>query len=271
MIDEEKVTENETPDAPVTEAAPESATETTTADPYAGKSADDLKSMLKEAQKQIGKQSTEVGEVRKLREEMESLKQVITRPRFDEGVFQPQPPPPPKEDDFDFADVPGSVKKLLARELNQREQMTAQQRAAQDANDARFAFENGKKAAYRDNPELYKGIENIIEGQLQNAWKVRAADKNMLSDPEIWRKAAIIIRDSRGELESVLGRKTVRPTQTETPTSRRQVADEDSDITWSRADREYMERNELTEKEAAEVLGLGKKMHDSGQLRWAGR
>ena len=266
------MTESVVPETPVAEDATPVAAETTSTDPFAGKSVDDLKAMLTESQKMVGKQGNEaIGEVRRLREEMESLKQVVTRPRFDEGIYQQAPPPPPKEDDFDFADVPGSVKKMMAREFSQREQMTSQQRAAQDANDAKFNFESGRKAAYRENPELYKGIEGIVEGQLQNAWKVRAADKNMLADPEIWRKAALIIRDNRGELESVLTRKTVRPTQTETPTSRRQAVEEDSDITWSRADRDYMERNELTEKEAAEILGLGKKMRDSGQLRWAGR
>jgi hypothetical protein len=269
LIDEEKVVENETPDAPTTETAEPEHQETTAKDPYEGKSADDLKTMLRESQKQIGKQSTEIGEVRKLREEMESLKQQFTvRPQFDAGMTYNPPPPPPQEEDFDFGNVPQSVDRRIEKKLGMLTQQFQNAQAQRDATEAQAAFERTKKQVYKDNPELFKGIEGTVEQQLFNAWKMRAADKTMLANPDIWESAAILVHKSRGTLADVFARpKTVKAPQMETPQSRR-MADEGDDITWSREDRRFMEDNGLTEKEAAEALGAARQMKREGALKW---
>jgi hypothetical protein len=269
LIDEENVTENETPDAPVTEAAPEAAPETTPKDPYDGKSADDLKAMLKDAQKQIGKQSTEVGEVRRLREEMESLKQAVTRPQFDPGVYYPPQPAP--EEEFDYANPKASVEKLVEKRLNAERQQYLMRQAQENARDAQAGFENAKKVAYRDNPELFKGIERDVEGQLFQAWKMGAADKRMLGDPQTFVAAATLVRLNNGTLGEVYqSRKTVTAPKMETPNSRRS-ADEGDSVVLGRSARKFMEESGMTEKEALEALGVGDKMADSGELIWAGR
>jgi hypothetical protein len=273
MIDEKTVGETAEPEATPTESAePEVAAEKTSKDPYDGKSADDLKAMLRDAQKQIGKQSTEVGEVRKLREEMESLKQAVTRPQFqqpyDAGMTY-QAPPPPKEDEFDFSDVPKSIDKRIEKKLGALEQRYTQSQRQQDAIEAQSNFERTKKDVYQKNSALYKGIEPVVEQHLFNAWKTGAIGKNQLSDPDTWRIAAVAIREINGTLGDVYSRQVVKPTQMETPQGRRQVADDGDEIVFSREDRRFMEDNDLSEKEAADALREAKSMRNSGGIRWA--
>lgn len=261
-----KVTETPSPgtvNGPETQ--PDVGADTQPQDQYAGKNADELKAIARERDSFIGRQAEEIGEIRRLRDEVSYLKGTLeSRSIFDRGMEVT--PQPAKEEEFDFTRPKESVERLvearLAKDRTQRDQYERQRNAVE----SQSAFEQGKRAAYDKDPTLYRGIEKEIEGALFKAWQVGAATKETLSNPRTWRTAAMYIRDERGELENVFGRKPVSPVVTDRPATVRSQAGED-EVPWDESDRRLMERWGISEKEAVEGLKKGISMRERGEVR----
>lgn len=240
-------------------------------DPYKDKSPDELRSMLRDAQKQIGKQANEVGEVRRLKEEFEALRSELAQRQYQQFEQPRYVPAPPKEEEeeFDFTSVPKSVEKIVERKLQQERQARQMEMARRDALDAQAAFEAGKKEAFKQNPELYRGLEKDLEWQFFNGWKNGTVDKRTLADPSNWEALAVVMRHQKGDLANVMSRKTVTAPRMETPTSRRMAEAEDDDtFQLTREDRDLMERSGLSEKEYREAYGIGLAMKRNGSAKY---
>jgi len=231
---------------------------------YSGKSTADLAKILKDKQGFIEKQAEEIGELRRLREEVSYLKGAIESRQYERGMEVGQPEKP-EEFEFDFTRPKESVERLLDARLAQERKALENRERARNAWESQAAFERGKRTAYEKDPALYRGIERDIETALFNAWKAGAATKETLENPKTWRTAAIYLRDDRGELDGVIGRRPVTPATTERPSAVK-PRDED-EVAWDERDRREMARWGIGEKEALEGLKRGVQMREEGALK----
>lgn len=135
---------------------------------YRGKSVEDIVRMHQEAEKLIGKQAQEVGEVRKLTEEL--LKQQLSQSRQ-------EPTQEETEVDF-FADPKGAVKKAV----DNHPDVLEAKRAAADMKAAQ-----AREALLKEHPDMPQVVQSPEFIEWVKASKVRvglyvAADQNMDTD-----------------------------------------------------------------------------------------
>jgi hypothetical protein len=119
------------------------------------------------------------------------------------------------------------VESYFAKERQGREKDKAVQYVAS----ARTGFEQGKMAATKANPNLYRGIEHLVESsilsQVQESYKAgNPIDPEALRNQEFWDLAAIAHRYTNGEpLKVILSKyfadrhNPMAPVHQETPTA----------------------------------------------------
>ena len=272
MPDDERAVETPGTDTGTTGSAETVAADTQTADPYAGKSADELKAIAKEKDRFIGKQSEEIGGYRKLAEEVNYLKgRLEQQPRFDPGYQtgqsgqQPAPIAPQPEDEFDFGQPLKTVDKRIEKKFSDFEKRMNAMNQKRYADESEAAFNRTKPMAYSQEPELYRGIEREVENGLFNAWKGGSITKDSLSDPRIWHMAAVVIREGRGEGELIPRKRQVSAPASEKPSQARRT--EEEPITFDDDDRQFIKEWGISREQAEKAMKEGARMRQSGDYK----
>ena len=245
--------------------------ETKTDDRYTGKSVDELRGILTEKERFIGRQADEIGKVRRLEEQVEQLRNYIeSRQAPARETVVPEKPTAPPED-FDFTKPEESISRIVESRLERRlEKLQREQAAKEEQNyyrTARANFDKGMETAISQNRKLFEGIENDVANAVAQMVKIRIVTPEMLADPRTFAAAAVQMRFSRNELDKIVGgRKPMAPTQMDTP-GRVKTMPDDDDVSLSRADIEEMRKMGLSEKEAVEAIREGMAMRARGELR----
>jgi len=199
------------------------------------KSQEELAKMYVETRKKLGEQGKDWGEKARTLEDkigaLEAYRQQAEDERRLQEMYQPpqagyQPQPQPEDKPtFDYEHPFASVESYLQqRERRQAEQtqVTMRQRAI---NEGKYSYQQGRNFAYRDEPELYRGIEREVEQRVYQTYAPFANQgisvKEFVGDPAVWRKAAQNVRLDRGEYDQLRPSKAppMRATQTEIPSS----------------------------------------------------
>ncbi len=248
----------ETPTGTVVADAVQKAPETQPELPakYAGKSAVELAAMLDEKESFIGKQANEIGQVRQLAGELNSVKEYLAQM----SQIAPQPQREEPKPEFDYTNPEAWFQKKFESEWSKREQQRTTQERSRYVNEAKTSFQLGKEAAYGRNPRLYEGIEPLVEQAVGQALTSGAITKEHLYSPQTWETAAAQIRYWRKEYDRLAPQVTkpmTAPTS-EIPSKPRRDND-DLEVEFDEADREFMKQEGLSEKDAVERVKLGMK------------
>jgi hypothetical protein len=248
--------ENVAPTTPESETQSEGVEQSTQAevDPkFAGKSIDDLKEMVRNQEKLLGKQANEVGEVRALRQEMDYLRDQLVQ-----SMRQPERQPAQTQDklpEFDLTNpdpyFESRMKRFeanLRQEFGQREQQRLRQEVA-------VKWDRGKNSFFTEqNRHLYDGIEKEVEAQVANYVRSNPNAIYNVDDPTTWRVAAQAVRLVRGEADRLVKKPAMRAQEVEKPGTRAQGGNE---LTLDDEMRLYARSRGWTEKEALENLKAG--------------
>ena len=200
-----------------------------------GKSPDELAKMVLEKESQIGKQSTEIGDLRtetqKARDDLNYLRGVeeIRRHQEQKRIAEedaktrtPQEDKPP----WNYENPLESVEKVVKTEREKEKKEAFNTRIQENVNLARSAFAEGQKVMDVEK-ELYEGIEEETRQAvfqyyvpyIQQGYDV----SQQMRDPKAWKVAAQNIRLGRGEVDKLKAESKpinpVSPTDQEVPGS----------------------------------------------------
>lgn len=231
---------------------------------YAGKSAADLAKMLDEKEAFIGKQATEIGQVRTLAEQVNYLRGLL-----ESRQEQQREPVAEKEDEFDFTRPNEFVSKAVKKEIDGLRRELAQREAVKYVQSARYNMERGKTAAVAQNRELFAGIEQDVEAELAKQIRGGTLSPELLGEPKTWKAAATIMRIMRDEEDKIVSPKRsgmAAPNSGFQATARKGTTDDD-DVQLDDADREWMRTYGYDEKTLLDGVRKGRKMAIEGNLR----
>lgn len=211
---------------------------------YEGKSQEELVKQLQEKEKLIGKQGQELGErVKSLEDDVERYRrdeedrqrmyemhsqqpQNLGYDPYGRPIYPPSAQPEPKEPEpFDYERAGSEVRRIYADERQkeqQRAQVTSQRQSVEEG---KYAYQQGRKAAFQEDTDLYKGIEREVEQRVYQTYAPYAnmgiSVKEFVGNPSIWKKVAQNIRLDREEYDYLVPKKgsPMKAVQTETPTS----------------------------------------------------
>jgi len=191
----------------------------------AGKTLEQLSSELKEqveltsqAEERAARAEHESAYTRNL---IEAFKQERMKPTGDV-------PPAPEVTDEEFLTNPAKATARMFESYMSKERQERERRdREQYVNYARSAYEEGKGAAFKADPNLFKGIEQDVAREVFSFVQTsvvngQPVDVAALKNPNYWKAAAHAYRLMRGEDMSKYYTKHVTPTtpvHTETPTT----------------------------------------------------
>ena len=212
---------------------------------FRDKSAEELVDIIKEKESQIGKQSTEVGDLRSRLDALERQQQQAANfyqqpvhPYGMVGQYPPQQEPAPTYSSDDYIPA-GEVQKIIDQRLGQAEQNRLLMETQRQAVEAQSAFYSGREAM-KSNPKWFDGIENDVESVIYGNYIASQSTSTPMSihqlrDPKTWEKAAAWVRINRGEYDK-LQRTQGKPmahTPTETPSQAKPVEEEVDQMEWT--------------------------------------
>ena len=207
---------------------------------YRGKSPVELARMHKEAEAKLGKQSTELGEIRK---KLDEYGQILQRTAWEkeyatqqQRAAQPTPPPQPRPDPdypaptrFDW-DKPEQSAARIARETTRQDMAQLYQgiRAETAMEQAQMMAPIAIQEAMRSSPELFKGVEDKVGMAMDMAIRNRIFRPQDVANPQTWKTVAWQIQGLQNQYRMPQAVNPVSPTMTETPSGIRSGA-EDTD------------------------------------------
>ena len=231
-------------------------------DKVAGKSNEELVKMLKDQEKILGKWANEIGEVRRLKDELAGIRDSF-RYAPPQGAQPRQEEQPPGIDDTEFLTRPSdAVRKVVRTEIGQMEQARKAQEWQRYQQDSLNAYNAGRTAAAKGNERLFEGIENDVAQTLFEGFRRGIADPNVLRDPATHINIARTIRINRDEWDKVIPptRKAAPLTPTETPGgARRQEMPEGEEIQMDEDARAWAKSEGIDEKTAMKRIQQGVK------------
>ncbi|MCK9597890.1 MAG: hypothetical protein M0R06_02545 [Sphaerochaeta sp.] len=242
---------------------------------FAGKTAEDLISIITEQNRYISRQGNAIGKVNALEQQLAELQNRLA----EQGQFiaqQQQPQyrqPQPQMPEFDITNPAPYINHLAEQMVEQRlaERLGARDRFLQDyqarenqriAQEAQINYIEGRDAALNQNPDLFGGIEADVEQAVRNSVKQGIITPAMLRSPRTWIRAAQVLRLERDEVDKIATRRPVKPVEVEKP-GRPSTFSED-DIFLSDADREEMRRFGISEQEAKENIRIAMQARAQG-------
>ena len=219
----------------VFDAAP---TPDTLEEKYRGKSVADIAKMHKEAEAALGKQSGELGTLRKQMDEQNRALQQLQWERAlatqQQQAAQPTPPPQPRPapdypapNRFDWEKPEQSAAQIADYVASQR---MRQMYHGIQTEQARQIAPMARDMAMRSRPDLFRGIEDKVEmamdAGVRNGW-IRPAD---ITNPKSWEMVAWQLQGVQNQYRIPNAVNPVSPTMTETPAGIRSNIEETEDV-----------------------------------------
>jgi len=185
---------------------------------YAGKSAEDLAKMLEDQERHIGKQASELGELRQKTQSYEQWLAQMQLQQAQQSQAAPQHPQVPDEPQkFNWEDPDTSVDKRVEQKLRSELDVLRRQMVMETAASQAPIAKNMAKTMY---PDAFKGV---TDDELDRAMYGGAAAGNVqpqnLTKPEAWRMLGWILQGEKNNYRMGGGITPVSPTATETPMS----------------------------------------------------
>lgn len=186
------------------------------ADPYAGKSDEELRAILRDKESFIGRQTTEIGSLRDRVDYFERLDDIRRQQeeiQRTQGRQQPQPGQPGTTQapevpavNWDYDKPVESTTEIVRKEMHAERMRMGQLAMQSNVNAAAQAFEEGRQAMRNSGDKLYEGIEKDVEAEVYNhylPWLQQGHDVSQWMRPgsEAWVRAAQNIRLGRGEYD----------------------------------------------------------------------
>ena len=244
--------------APPTEPAPPIAKEV--APKYAGKSLEEFAREAEEKDRVISELNENQARLQHDVRYTQSLMEQFARER---GKAPEEVPKEIEFTDDEFLTSPGKVFTRAIKEIQTlNKQEREQERIRNIVNETKTAFEQGKEAAFKANPSLFKGIEaplsNDLAGTVQNLFRSgQPVDSSYLKDPKQWESMAVAYRMSKGEsLQSILSKyyskdtTPMTPAHQETPTA---GAVPKAEMTLSPEQEELISKGNITREQFMEA------------------
>lgn len=234
---------------------------------FSGKSAEDLISIITEQNRHISRQGNAIGKVNALEQQLAELQNRLAEREqvFAQQLNQQYRQPQPQMPEFDITNpapyinhlAEQMVEQRLADRLGARDRYLADIQARENqriAQEAQINYIEGRDAALSQNPDLFGGIEEVVEQAVRNSVKSGIISPAMLRSPKTWIRAAQVVRLERDETDKIATRRPVKPVEVEKPG--RPSSFSEDDIFLSDADREEMRRFGISEQEAKENIRI---------------
>ena len=185
---------------------------------FKGKTSEDLIKEIQASQKELGKQSKEVGELRNSLEYEKQLREMAVQ-RTREADAQPTPAEEPRVD-WNYEKPVESVEQIVDRRLDKRDGIRQQNDLKQVQAEAQSNYAEGRRLSMSQNSKLFEGIEREVEDGVYRAYMNRTIGIHELRNPEAWTMTANLIhlRDGKMDRLQPTSIKPVETTSTELPT-----------------------------------------------------
>jgi hypothetical protein len=198
-----------------------------------------------------------------------------------------QPPQPgqasaqPNQEKFnlDWEDLPGSIERIVDGKINQTVSQYQEQQKQSNYQRSTQTFNQmtANKEFMKNNPELFKGIENEVVQAVGNAFHGRAQAgedvSSALSDPNTWETVARFLKVQKGDFTGLMPEKNNAPMQageTETPRANRNEG-ETMDIPPHVVTEWRREYPDITESEIRKIMkDVEKGNMGNGEFRFGG-
>ena len=202
---------------PDPEVKPEEPPEPTIPKEYEGKTVEDLISMDQASQKELGKQSKEVGELRNSLEYEKQMRELAIQRK--EAGTQPIPAEEPRVD-WNYEKPVESVEQIINRTLDKRDGIRQQNDLKQVQAEAQSNYAEGRRLSMSQNSKLFEGIEREVEDGVYRAYMNRTIGIHELRNPEAWTMTANLIHLREGNMDRLqpTSIKPVETPSTELPT-----------------------------------------------------
>lgn len=263
---------------------------------YEGKSPDELIDIIAKQKRDYGKQSTDVGDMRKRLEALEKPaddpEPLDREPGYDFNPPQadpnygfdprampgPSPAPQPQDDpkkDWDYEKPVDSTRNIVRDELTMFQQASMIRDFNKNKARAKIAFDTGG-AVLKKHKNLFGGIErevkNAVYGYYFPMVMQGAEVDHFMRDEQAWITAAQNIRLRRGEYDRLKVTKTPKPmahSRTETPGGvRRKGGKRAVSLNYGDDDlRKMMKEYKLTKAEAEDIIRTEQDMIGKGERR----
>jgi len=268
-------------------------------DRFKDKTPEELLDILEEKERFIGEQTTQIGDYKSRVESLESSQvsggaQVEPDYRDEPFSFTPPSRPTPgygspmpsvqpsavdpSKLEFNFEKPVESTREVVRQELAAFQMGSMAREFQSNINRAKHAFSAGSKKAMSKNKRLFGGIEKDVLKMVENFYTpdvmrgVPVDTLLMTDDP--WVKAAQNIRLDRGEFDKLQPEKIQPMTapRTEHPDSAQPGPKGSSkrftEVDWNSDEvRQWMKVNELSRKEAEEIIAETQEAYEKGDLR----
>ena len=253
-----------TPQEP-TQSTPEVATDNQPEDArFSGKTPAELKAIIQEQDRMIGRQSNEsVAKVRSLEERLNYIQQAIESRPVQQAPIEQRP-----QRQFDITEPERFINETVDEKLTRFGSFLAQRESQREQKETVASIAKGRKDAIKDNPRLYEGIESTVEQAIRMGLSQRIIDPQTAANPDTWEAVAQRLRLERGEYDRVVpqAKKPMAATQTEAPNGRR-VGTADDDVELTDEDRMSAKQWGISEKEYVESVRKGRQMARKGELK----
>ncbi len=147
---------------------------------------------------------TAIDEERKRREAEDRLR-YITQPETPEPVGKVEAPPPTGPDDFDWgkpvATIDQRARKIFQEEQEKREKAQVEYQKKVYAETATRNFFTTKDRVYRNNPELFAGIEGEVEAVITQGFRGGNINADAVGNDKTWETAAAMIAYEKGDID----------------------------------------------------------------------
>jgi hypothetical protein len=177
---------------------------------FKGKTDGDLIKEIQASQKELGKQSKEVGELRNSLEYEKQMRELATQ-RAETGN-QPPPAQVPRVD-WNYEKPVESVEQIISQKLNEREGLRQQNDLRQAQVEAQSNYAEGRRLSMSQNPTIFEGVEREVENAVYGAYMNRTIGIHELRNPEAWVTAAQLIHLKNNNIDR-LQPANIRPVET---------------------------------------------------------
>ena len=185
---------------------------------FKGKTPEDLIKEIQASQKELGKQSKEVGELRNSLEYEKQMRELAVQ-RKREADAQPIPAEEPRVD-WNYEKPVESVEQIIDKRLNEREGKRQQDDLQRVQDEAKSYYAEGRRLSMSQNPKLFEGVEREVEDGVYRAYMNRTIGIHELRNPEAWAMTANLIHLRDGNMDRLqpTSIKPVETPSTELPT-----------------------------------------------------
>ena len=176
-----------------------------------GKSVSELAKIINDKDTHIGERDKTLGD---LKSRVSQYDNYYALQQQQAQQAQQAAAPVENKDEFDYDKPLSSVDKRIDEKLGKFQEQLANAYGTQEKQRAYGNYVRGRDDSFKQNPKLFKGIEEPVATAMEFAYKNRIFTAEDMADPKKWAQTARVQRALYDEGNSVQGAVSATPTET---------------------------------------------------------